>query len=311
MLQFVNVSQLREEIFKNGLEQYIMVKIGHKEVYMYEHSVRRMRELTEICDVPLTYAWYRERDAEGNIHNHPTIDYQLGAIRDDFDFGSVILLNTADVLNATEDFTSDYDELPDGGWYALRLRLLTGKGALCINEYLYEQDMTDSRLSGEKQHDYVNPRNAEYQKAMEAVCLKHLQEINATVREPHDANVGEAFFPLEASVIIPVRNRVSTVMDAVNSALSQLTDFFNVIVVDNGSTDGTRESLLRSPILALKSYLPKRRRASVSEVVGTRLSFQTVADDSLCSLIRTTSIPVPTLCRELSISSTRKTVRWW
>lgn len=245
MLQFVNVSQLREEIFKNGLEQYIMVKIGHKEVYMYEHSVRRMRELTEICDVPLTYAWYRERDAEGNIHNHPTIDYQLGAIRNDFDFGSVILLNTADVLNATEDFTSDYDELPDGGWYALRLRLLTGKGALCINEYLYEQDMTDSRLSGEKQHDYVNPRNAEYQKAMEAVCLKHLKEINATVREPHDANVGEEFFPLEASVIIPVRNRVSTVMDAVNSALSQLTDFpFNVIVVDNGSSDGTRESLL-------------------------------------------------------------------
>lgn len=245
MLQFENVSQLREEIFKNGLDPYIMVKIGRKEVCMYEHAARRMRDLAETCDVPLTYSWYRERDLEGRILNHPTIDYQLGAIRDDFDFGSVILLNTADVLSATESFGSEMDDLPDGGWYALRLRLLTGKGALCINEYLYEQSMNDFRLSGEKQHDYVDPRNAEYQAAMEKVCLEHLRQIGANVLPPSDANVGEAYFANEASVIIPVRNRVSTIMDAVGSALSQLTDFpFNVIVVDNASTDGTREALL-------------------------------------------------------------------
>lgn len=245
MLQFENVSQLREEIFKNGLDPYIMVKIGRKEVRMYEHAARRMRDLAETCDVPLTYSWYRERDLDGGILNHPTIDYQLGAIRDDFDFGSVILLNTADVLSATESFGSEMDDLPDGGWYALRLRLLTGKGALCINEYLYEQSMNDFRLSGEKQHDYVDPRNAEYQAAMEKVCLEHLRHIGANVLPPNDANVGEAYFANEASVIIPVRNRVSTIMDAVGSALSQLTDFpFNVIVVDNGSTDGTREALL-------------------------------------------------------------------
>ncbi len=248
MIQFENISQLREEIFRNGLDQFIFVKLGNKEVRMYPHSEKRMRELTEICDVPFAYAWYREVADDGTVSNHPTIDYQLGSMRDDFDFGSVVLLNVADVLNASEDFEKEYDDLPDGGWYALRLRLLTGRGALCVNEYLYEQTKTDYRKSGEQQHDYVNPRNAEYQKAMEMVFRAHLRDINALVREPKPAEVGSAYFPIEASVIIPVRNRVSTVMDAVNSALSQLTDFpFNVIVVDNGSTDGTRQALLSVP----------------------------------------------------------------
>ena len=83
---------------------------------MYPNSERRMCELTEICDVPLAYAWYREVADDGVVTNHPTIDYQLGSMRDDFDFGSVVLLNVADVLNASEDFEKEYDDLPDGGW---------------------------------------------------------------------------------------------------------------------------------------------------------------------------------------------------
>lgn len=248
MIQFQNISQLREEIFNNGLEQFIFVKIGNKGVRMYPNSEKRMRELAEICDVPFTYSWYREVSEDGKVDNHPTIDYQLGSMRDDFDFGSIVLLNAADVLNASEDFESEYDNLPDGGWYALRLRLLTGRGALCINEYLYEQSKTDYRKSGDQQHDYVNPRNADYQKAMEMVCRAHLRDINALVGPPQPADVGSAYFPIEASIVIPVRNRVATIMDAVESALAQLTDFpFNVIVVDNGSTDGTRQALLSVP----------------------------------------------------------------
>lgn len=244
MIQFKNISQLREDIFNNGLDQFIFLKIGHKDVRLYENSERRMRIMAETCDMPLTYSWYREADDEGNVYDHPTIDYQLGSIRDDFDFGSVVLLNSADVLNATENFDSDYDLLPDGGWYALRLKLLEGHGALCINEYLYEQTKTDFRLSGEKQHDYVDPRNADYQRLMEAICTGHLKQIGAFVSEPKPAEIGASYFAVEASVIIPVRNRVSTIMDAVESALSQLTDFpFNVIVVDNASTDGTSEAL--------------------------------------------------------------------
>lgn len=248
MIQFKNISQLREEIFLNGLDQFIFVKLGNKEVRMYPHSEKRMRELAEICDVPFTYSWYRDVADDGTVTNHPTIDYQLGSMRDDFDFGSIVLLNAADVLNASEDFEKEYDDLPDGGWYALRLRMLTGRGALCINEYLYEQCKTDYRKSGEQQHDYVDPRNADYQKAMEMVCHAHLRDISALVGDPKPADVGSAYFAVEASVVIPVRNRVSTVMDAVESALSQLTDFpFNVIVVDNGSTDGTRQALLSVP----------------------------------------------------------------
>lgn len=248
MIQFTNITELREEIFNNGLDQFIFIKLGHKEVNLYKHSEKRMRELAETCDIPLTYSWYREVAGDGSVSDHPTIDYQLGSLRDDFDFGSVVMLNAADVLNATEDFDKDYDDLPDGGWYALRLRLLTGRGALCINEYLYEQTKTDYRKSGEQQHDYVDPRNAEYQKAMEMVCHTHLKEINALVGEVKPADVGASYFANEASIIIPVRNRVSTIMDAVNSALNQLADFpFNVIVVDNGSTDGTRQALLSVP----------------------------------------------------------------
>lgn len=248
MIEFHNVSQLREEIFRNGLDQFIIVKLGLKDVRLYPHSERRMRELAQICDIPLTYSWYREIADDGTVSNHPTIDYQLGSLRDDFDFGSIVMLNSADVLNATEDFDDEEDSYPDGGWYALRLRLLTGRGALCINEYLYEQTKTDYRKSGDQQHDYVDPRNAEYQQAMEKACSIHLEEINALVKEAAPADVGSSDFKVEASVIIPVRNRVSTIMDAVNSALSQLTDFpFNIIVVDNASTDGTRAALQSIP----------------------------------------------------------------
>lgn len=248
MIQFENITQLREAIFRNGLDQFILIKIGHKDVRLYENAEKRMLEMAAVCDMPLTYSWYRENDGNGNVTVHPTIDYQLGSLRDDFDFGSLLLLNVADVLNATDDFGNALDNFPDGGWYALRLKLLAGRGALCINEYLYEQSKTDFRLSGEQQHDYVDPRNAEYQAIMEAVCTEHLRYLNALVPKPIPAEIGASLFSTEASVVIPVRNRVSTIMDAVQSALSQLTDFpFNVIVVDNGSTDGTRAALHSIP----------------------------------------------------------------
>lgn len=256
MHQFINISQLREAIFRNGLDQYIFVKLGYKTVQPYDHCERRMRELATTCDIPLTYSWYRELEGDldttggyisARMTDHPTADYQLGSLRDDFDFGSLVLLNAADVLAATEDFDDEEDNMPDGGWYALRLRLLAGRGALCINEYLYYQSKTDFRASGQTQHDYVDPRNADYQRAMEKVCLTHLEEINALTGPKRRVDVEEGIFPVEASIVIPVRNRVRTIMDAVNSALSQKTDFdFNVIVVDNASTDGTRDVLQKA-----------------------------------------------------------------
>lgn len=250
--RFTTVDELKDELLRRPFDQFILISLDHREVEISDISFNRMVEVANDCDATLTYSHYRERREDNTIENHPVIDYQPGSVRDDFDFGPIVLLNIADILSASDDFTPADSEAPDGGWYALRLRMSIGNVIAMVPEYLYTVDKKDYRKSGEKQHDYVDPRNRSYQLAMEEVLTDHLYEINALVDEipqtiPYRelAESGEfRGFPVTASVIIPVRNRVRTVIDAVNSALSQLATFdFNVIVVDNGSTDGTSIAL--------------------------------------------------------------------
>lgn len=244
LIRFRNVDELRDEIFKNSLEQFILVQLDDKKITFDANYRQRMEEVASDSDASITYCWFREKDGE-NISLHPVNDYQFGSVRDDFDFGSVVLLNAADVLAASEAFSPDESDAPDGGWYALRLRMSIGKTIASIPEYLYTVEKVDFRKSGEKQHDYVNPRNKYYQTCMERVFTDFLTDIDALVSlNPIRPNLMEGTFPVEASVVIPVKNRVSTIKDAVDSALSQRPSFpFNVIVVDNDSTDGTREVL--------------------------------------------------------------------
>lgn len=253
--RFKTVNDLREEIFRRGLEQYILVAIGNRPAHFYKYGKDRLLSVAEESDATMLFSYYRDRLEDGTVRDHPLVDYQPGSLRDDFDFGSIVALNCADVLSSTEDFEEADSETLDGGWYALRLRLSIGRGIVCIPEYLYEARLSDTRHSGERQHDYVNPRSREYQKEMEQVCSDHLYEIGALLEnEPEAAPISEGEFPVLASVVIPVRNRVSTVGEAVRSALSQIADFdYNVIVVDNGSTDGTRELLesIKDPRLVL------------------------------------------------------------
>ena len=180
---------------------------------------------------------------DGVLKQAPVIDYQQGSLRDDFDFGSVLLFNSEIFTLASsilEETVFQY-----AAFYEMRLMLGNLFQIIHINEFLYTEIETDTRKSGEKQFDYVNPKNREVQIEMEKVCIKHLKEINAYVRpSSRTVNLDREAFEFEASVIIPVRNRIRTIRDAVNSALSQQTTFpFNVIVIDNHSTDGTTEAL--------------------------------------------------------------------
>ncbi len=245
--RFRNINELREEIFRTPLEQFILVSLTDRQIEFEPHAIRRMRQVAEDTDVSMVFAWYREVNDDGTLLDHPLIQYTPGSVRDDFDFGGVVLLNAADVLAASEDFTDDDSDYMDGGWYALRLRMSQGHFFQMVPEYLYRVQRVDYRKSGEKQHDYVDPRNIHYQAEMEDALYQHLFEIDALAPQEKASVIyaeplGED--EVTASVIIPVRNRVRTIRDAVESALSQRADFeFNVIVVDNASTDGTREAL--------------------------------------------------------------------
>ena len=204
-------------------------------VYMQE----RMLRVLEDTGADMLYAdhWDIAYDEAGNrtLTPHPLIDCQLGALRDDFDFGALWLLRMSSVREALAGMDTEYTY---AALYDLRLRL---GDIFHLAEKLYCEVVTDHRTSGEKQFDYVNPRSREVQLEMEQVCTAHLRRIGALLTAPfRPVPRDETPFPVEVSVIIPVYNRVRTVGDAVRSALDQVLDVpFNVLVVDNHSTDGT------------------------------------------------------------------------
>ena len=178
---------------------------------------------------------------QGNTIAVPTNEYQEGSIRDDFDFGPLVLIRTEAIRQF---LATEPKEVQHAALYQLRLYISRTSQLVHINEYLYTEYEHDIRTSGEKQFDYVDPRNRQIQIEMEQVCTAHLNAVCAYVDhhtlQSIDTTAGD--FPYEATVIIPVKNRARTIGDAIESVLSQVTDFpFNLIVVDNHSTDGTEE----------------------------------------------------------------------
>jgi hypothetical protein len=204
----------------------------------------RMRQVIRDTGAGLVYS-----DAVG----HPRIDYQLGSIRDNFDLGAVVAVR----VNAIPKLT----ETRWGSLYELRLRISEHCPVVHIPEPLYAATAPDPRPSAQKQFDYVDPKNREYQLEMESIATGHLQRIGAWL-EPCFATVPTPAeqFPVRASIVIPVRNRERTILDSVRSALGQRTDFdFNVIVVDNHSTDRTTELLRGYADMRLVHIVPERR----------------------------------------------------
>lgn len=213
---------------------YAVIESASVEVVIDDAALERISSVAEDTAADMVYADYV---------GHPLIDCQKGALRDDFDFGQLLVFRSESLRKAVAAMETERS------WGALyELRLMMDK-IVHVNEPLYSAKEIDKRKSGEKQFDYVNPRNREVQIEMEKVCTDALRRIGGYLApnfaEPpagdwNGSSAADQGFPVVASVIIPVFNRIRTVADAVRSALAQTPDFpFNVIVVDNHSTDGT------------------------------------------------------------------------
>ena len=204
-------------------------------------ALERMIHLADDSAAGMVYADHYQI-TEGKQTNAPVIDYQFGSLRDDFNFGSVLLFNTEMLKEAASRMKADYTF---AGLYDLRLKLSQKADLMHINEYLYSEVENDTRKSGEKIFDYVDPRNRNRQIEMEQACTEHLKEIGGYLEPKFESiEFSAGNFEFEASVIIPVRNRIRTIRDAIQSVLSQKTAFkFNLIVIDNHSTDGTTEAI--------------------------------------------------------------------
>src|SRR5215470_1863090 len=223
---------------------YLLLILPGGRVELGARAPERFVQVADDAGAAFVYSDFRQQNG-AEVADHPLIDYQLGAIRDNFDFGSVVLLSREEVVKALRDHGGISPDIRWGGLYDLRLKLSINSTIFRVPEPLYTRVAADLRASGEKIFDYVHPRKRDYQIEMEKIATVHLERIGARLG-PSFANPPESRedFPVKASVIIPVRNRVKTIADAARSALSQKADIpFNVIVVDNHSTDGTTDLL--------------------------------------------------------------------
>ncbi len=220
---------------------YTLLYTKHTTLEMGMFALERMTRLAEDSNAGMVYADYYQV-VDGVQKNAPVIDYQEGSLRDDFNFGSVLLFNSAAFREAVGRMKNEYQF---AGLYDLRLKLSQKNSLVHINEYLYKEVENDTRKSGEKIFDYVDPKNRGVQIEMEKACTEHLKEIDGYLA-PEFCPIAfdRAHFEYEASVIIPVRNRIRTIRDAIRSVLCQQTDFkFNLIIIDNHSTDGTTDAI--------------------------------------------------------------------
>lgn len=236
-----------EQIARYAFTEYILLYTQPSPLEPGYRALERMTDFVKHNKAGMAYSnHYKWKDGEKK--KHPVCDYQEGSVRDDFDFGPLLMFRSEDFRAAAFRLQEqEMSHLRYAGLYAIRLILSQYALPTHINEYLYTVNETDSRLSGEKQFDYVNPRNREVQIEMEKVFTRHLQHIGAYLAPRfREVNLSEGTFGYEVSVIIPVRNRARTIDDAIRSVLEQQTDFpFNLIIVDNHSTDGTTEIISR------------------------------------------------------------------
>lgn len=228
---------------QNATADYVLFYMKTSPITLGYHALTRLVHVATDTKAALTYANRYSVEA-GKVVRHPVIDYQAGSLRDDFDFGSLVLINAKMLREYAEQ--TEKAGYKFAGWYDLRLYLSRKGKIFHLDEYLYTEEEDDLRRSGEKQFDYVNPRNREVQIEMERAATAHLHDVGGLVdtKKYTQPDFTSGNFAVEATVVIPVFNREKTIRDAVSSALAQKTNFkYNVIVVDNHSSDRTTEIL--------------------------------------------------------------------
>lgn len=230
-------TEVLRRIARQAQADYILLYIKTTELSLVAYALERMIAVAEDSMAAMVYS-DRFIYAGNELKNAPLIDCQAGALRDDFDFGGLLLFRNDAFKEAVADMDCEYRY---AALYDLRLKISRKSAPVHINEYLYYEIETDLRKSGEKQFDYVDPKNRAVQIEMEQACTCYLKDIGAWLApefSPVDLNSQE--FEYEASIVIPCKNRVRTIGDAIASALSQKTTFkYNVIVVDDNSDDGS------------------------------------------------------------------------
>ena len=229
------------EIAGYASAHYTLIYTKTEELQLGMYALERFVAIADDTRSGMVYSDYYEKK-EGKLNPHPVIDYQKGSLRDDFNFGSLLLYRSSTLQNAIASMDTEYTF---AGLYDLRLKVSQNAPLTHINEYLYTEVENDLRKSGEKMFDYVDPKNRGVQIEMEKACTAHLKAVGGYLEPKFDEiDFNKGNFEYEASVIIPVRNRIRTIRDAIRSVLSQKTDFpFNLIVIDNHSTDGTTEAI--------------------------------------------------------------------
>jgi hypothetical protein len=249
MLQTVDLPQYGcstsgvREILSACRGQYLLLNLSGREVTITQEAAERLLECARATGAGLVYSDYLKTMGADAIVPAPLIDIQEGSLRDDFDFGALVLITPA-AIDAYLNFKGE--DFKTAGFYQLRLAIQRALPIVRLAQPLYTVAETDFRTSGQKQFDYVNPRNRDVQIEMEAACTEHLRLIDGYLKPGTGAavNVNEGRFPVLASVIIPVKNRARTIAEAVKSALSQKLDGdYNVIVINNHSIDGSTQIL--------------------------------------------------------------------
>lgn len=237
----LNSTDTMKKIAAKADSEFVLLYTKYNTLEFGMFAIERMVRIAKDSAAGMIYADHYNVVGETRS-NAPVIDYQAGSLRDDFDFGSVLMFNAPLFKKAAAEMDKNYDF---AGLYDMRLRISREAELVHMNEYLYSDVELDTRKSGEKIFDYVDPKNRGVQIEMEQACTEHLKVVGAYLAPSFKKiEFSAGNFEYEASVIIPVRNRIRTIRDAIKSVLAQKTNFkFNLIIIDNLSTDGTSEAI--------------------------------------------------------------------